>query len=90
MTQLAQVFVLAFGLAMLGFGGHALLVGVRRWETGERTVLLTYAGFRLATGGAALWLALGGGGIAGWTMAFFIVAHLAWSFILSRRAPEPE
>lgn len=77
--------VAAFGILMIAFAVHALSLALRRRQDRAVRPLSIYAALRLGIGLSGLWLALGGGALAGWTMVGFIVIHLMWRVALQRR-----
>jgi len=75
---------------MLAFAAHACLLAVRRRNMETTRALWVYAFLRLSIGCAAVWLGLGGGAAAGWTLAILILVHFGWRAWLQRQMANSE
>ncbi len=85
-TGSARAVLLAFGAAMLGFSGVILWAAIRNVHADEDwAVVGVLVALRTGAGVAAIWLAVGGGKAAGWTMVGFIVAYPIWMEVMRRR-----
>jgi branched-subunit amino acid ABC-type transport system permease component len=80
----ALVFLLSAVLA--GSAGYILVLTLRAKHPYEDwPVVATHVVLRGAAGLAALWLALGGGSPAGWTLVGLLVAQPIWAEVMRRR-----
>jgi hypothetical protein len=84
------VRVLIFGaaVAMMGSAAYVLVLALRAKHPQEDwSVLAVHVALRAGGGFAALWLAFGGGAIAGWTLAVLLLAQVAWREVARRQHP---
>ncbi len=78
--------VFAFGVGMLAIAATVLLLALRAEHPGEdSSFAVGYSILRAGSGLAAIWLALGGGVTAGWTLVAFLVAYQVWVTLIRRR-----
>lgn len=78
--------VFAFGVGMLGAAATVLFgaLGTKHRDE-DWTIVAGYAVLRAGSGASAIWLALGGGAAAGWTIVAFVVAYPIWMSTMRRR-----
>ena len=82
----ARAVVSGFGLVMLGAAGVVLQSVLRAKSPDEDwTIVVGYVVLRAGAGVSAIWLALGGGAAAGWTMVACVAVYPVWMQIMRRR-----
>ena len=82
----ARALVFVFGAAMLGLAAFMLSLALQTRHAHEDwTVLLGWMVLRVGAGVSAIWLALGGGAVAAWTLVAFLVCSPVWGTVMRRR-----
>jgi hypothetical protein len=77
---------IVFGVTLLGFASHLLIVTRRAAHPNEDWLVVNgHAELRAGAGIAALWLGLGGGQVSGWCLFGFLVADLVFIEVMRRR-----
>ena len=86
----ARGVVFAFGALMLGMAGLMLSLALRARRADEDwSVVAGYVVLRVGAGASAIWLALGGGAIAGWLLVAFVIGLPVWASLMRRRRGIP-
>jgi len=76
----------AFGLVMVGVAAWVLSLTIRARNADEDwAIVVGYVFLRAGSGLAAIWLALGGGSTAAWTLVAFVAVYPIWMTVMRRR-----
>jgi hypothetical protein len=79
-------FVVAFGVGMLGIAAAMLIGAIRAGYPDEDwAVVGGYVLLRGGSGVCAIWLGLGGGSSAGWSLVALVIAYPLWMTVMRRR-----
>jgi hypothetical protein len=85
-TGAVRGVVFVFGAGLLGLAAFVLVGALRtRHPNEDWNVVIGYVVLRVGAGVSAIWLAFGGGQVAGFTLGAFLLASSVWGTVMRRR-----